>query len=124
MSLAQSKSIIDKAILTATGNSLVVCGSSSALRVNTSDMIKTDGTTTRDYLQSGSTAYLNIKSGSTILYAELVWYSTVKSNVSGSTDLRSVQDNPITFNTPKGEYEITPQYTESYTGSSGSIDRF
>ena len=124
MSLAQSKSIIDKAILTATGNSLVVCGSSSALRVNTSDMIKTDGTTTKDYLQSGSTAYLNIKSGSTILYAELVWYSTVKSNVSGSTDLRSVQDNPITFNTPKGEYEITPQYTESYTGSSGSIDRF
>ncbi|MCR8746291.1 DUF7507 domain-containing protein [Romboutsia lituseburensis] len=124
MALTQHFSAIDKAILVSTGNSLVVCGSTTAPDVNTSDLIKTDGTTTRDWSQSGSTANLNILSNSTILYAELVWYSTVYSNVSGSLDLRSIQDNPITFATSKGSYQITPQYTDSYTGTSGTIDRY
>lgn len=115
---------IDKAILVTTGNSLVVCGSNSQEEVNTSDLIKIDGTTTRDWTKAGSTANLNVLSNSTILYAELVWYSTVFSNVSGATDLRSVQDSPINFTTSKGTYSITPQYTDSYTNISGTIDRF
>ncbi|CEH32906.1 DUF7507 domain-containing protein [Romboutsia lituseburensis] len=124
MALTQRFSAIDKAILVATGNSLVVCGSTTAPAVNTSDIIKIDGTTTRDWTESGSTANLNILANSTILYAELVWYSTVYSNVSGALDLRSIQDNPITFTTSKGNFQITPQYSESYTGLSGTIDRY
>ncbi|MGL6105484.1 DUF7507 domain-containing protein [Romboutsia sp.] len=123
-SLMPRFSTVDKAILVATGNSLVVCGSSTAASANTSDLIKPDSTTTREWNQSGSTAMLNILENSTILYAELVWYSTVFSNVSGVLDLRSVQDNPITFTTSKGSYQITPQYTDSYTGESGTIDRY
>ncbi len=80
-------------------------------------MVKPDGSNTRDYSQCGSTANLNILTNSTILYAELIWYSTVKSNVEGALDLRSIEDNPITFTTPKGTNQITPQYTDSYTGA-------
>ena len=124
MALIQRFSAIDKAMLVATGNSFMVCGSSTEPVVNTSDLIKPDGSTTRDWTQAGSTAHLNILTNSTILYAELVWYSTVKSNVSGATDLRSIQDNPVSFTTSKGTYQITPQYTESYTSMSGTIDRY
>lgn len=124
MSLTPRFSAIDKAILVATGNSLVVCGSITATENNTSNMIKPDGSTTRDYSEAGSTANLNILSNSTILYAELVWYSTVKSNVQGTLDLRSIQDNPITFTTSKGSYQIAPQYTDSYSAISGNVDRY
>ncbi|MGL4877337.1 hypothetical protein, partial [Paraclostridium dentum] len=106
MSLTPRFTAIDKAVLVATGNSFVVCGSTTATGVNTSDMIKPDGGTTRDWAEAGSTASLNILSNSTILYAELLWYSTVKSNVQGAQDLRSIQDNPITFTTSKGSYQI------------------
>lgn len=123
-SLIPRFSAADKAILVATGNSLIVCGSATEPVVNTSDLIKPDGSTTRDWTQSGSTATLNILSDSTILYAELVWYSTVYSNVQGTLDLRSIQDDPITFTTSKGNYQITPLYADSYTGKSGTIDRY
>lgn len=124
MATIERFSTVDKAKLVATGNSLVVCGSTTATEVNTSELIKPDGTTTRDWTQAGSTASIDILADSTILYAELVWYSTVFSNASGALDLRSVQDNPITFTTSKGTYSITPSYTESYTSTSGTIDRF
>jgi uncharacterized repeat protein (TIGR01451 family) len=124
MATTERFSTIDKCQLVATGNSLVVCGSTIAPDVNTSDLIKLDGTTTRDWTQGGSSASLNLLSSSTILYAELVWYSTVFSNVSGSLDLRSVQDTPVSFTTSKGTYSITPTYTDSYTSLSGTIDRF
>ncbi|GFZ30003.1 hypothetical protein CSC2_05290 [Clostridium zeae] len=124
MATIERFSAIDKCQLVSTGNSLVVCGSTTAPDINTSDLIKTDGTTTRDWTQAGSTASLDILSNSTIRYAELVWYSTVFSNVSGALDLRSVQDTPISFTTPSGSYSITPTYTESYTSISGTIDRF
>lgn len=124
MAITKRFSGIDKAVLVTIGNSLVVCGSTTAPVINTSELIKPDGTTTRDYSKSGSTANLNILNNSTILYAELVWYSTVFSNVSGTTSVNSVQDEPITFTTPKGSYSITPQFKESNTGISGTIDRF
>lgn len=115
---------IDKAVLVATGNSFVVCGSTTATGVNTSDMIKPDGSTTRNWTEAGSTANLNILSNSTILYAELLWYSTVKSNIQGAPDLRTIEDDAITFTTSKGSYQIAPQNAETNTGTSGSIDRY
>lgn len=124
VSLTPRFTAIDKAVLVATGNSFVVCGSTTATGSNTSDMIKPDGSTTRDWTEAGSTANLNILSNSTILYAELLWYSTVKSNVQGAQDLRSIQDNSITFTTPKGSYQISPQYTDTNTGTSGTVDRY
>jgi len=124
MTTTQRFSAVDKAVIVSTGNTFVVCGSSTAQTINTSDLIKTDGTFTRDWTQSGSTASLNVLAGSTILYAELVWYSTVFSNVSGALDLRSIQDSAITFTTSKGSYQITPTFTDSNTGISGTIDRF
>lgn len=124
MALIQRYSSVDKVVLVSTGNTFMVCGNSSVPDVNTSDLIKIDGTTTRDWTQSGSTANLNIISNSTVLYAELVWYSTVFSNVSGALDLRSIQDSSITFTTSKGSYQITPQYIDSYTGASGTVDRY
>ncbi|MGG7178367.1 hypothetical protein ACQPU1_12270 [Clostridium paraputrificum] len=124
MAITQRFSAIDKAVLVSTGNSFMVCGSSTEPDVNTSDLIKIDGTTTRNWSQCGSEAILNILADSTVLYAELVWYSTVFSNVSGALDLRSIGDNQITFTTPKGSYQISPQYTDSYTGISGTVDRY
>ncbi|MCF0146794.1 MAG: DUF11 domain-containing protein [Clostridium sp.] len=124
MAIMQRFSAVDKAVLISTGNSLVVCGSSTEPFVNTSDLIKVDGTVTRDWTQAGSSANLNILANSTILYAELLWYSTVFSNVTGTLDLRSIQDNPITLTTSKGSYQITPDNTDTYVGASGSIDRY
>ena len=115
---------IDKAVLTATGNSLVTCGSTTSLGENTDSLITATGSTTRDYLNSGSSAHLNILEKSDILYAELIWYSTVRSNNNKATDVRSIADDKITFITPKGTYEIKPENTENFTSKSESIDRF
>ena len=124
MAITQRFSAVDKAIMVSTGNTFMICGSSTAPVVNTSDLVKADGSPTRDWTQSGSSANLNILANSTILYAELLWYSTVFSNVSGALDLRSVQDSNITFTTPKGSYQISPLYKDSNTSPSGTIDRY
>lgn len=124
MALNNRISIIDKAIITATGNSLIVCGDTTAPQVNTSSMIKNDGTTTRDWNEAGSTASINILTNSKILYAELIWFSTVKSNDPTALDVRSIADNPITFATPNGTFQVTPTNTELYTTPSGTIDKF
>ena len=124
MTLINRYTAIDKIIPVATGNSLVVCGDATALNTNTSSMIMINGNTTRDWQEAGSKANLNIANNSTILYAELTWYSTVKSDAPSALDVRSIQDEPITFNTPKGSYQIQPQFTESFTAISGNIDRF
>ena len=123
MTLTSRYSTIDKAIITATGNSIVICGSSTELLVNTSDMIKPDGSTTRDYNLSGSSAKINILDNSTILYAEVVWLSTVKSIAPGALDVRSLQDDPITFTTPNGTFTLSPDLKNSYTSPSGTVDR-
>ena len=123
MALTGRYSTIDKAIIATTGNSLVVCGDTTAVSINTSDMITPDGGTTRDYTLSGSSAKINIINNSSILYAELVWLSTVKSTMDGAIDVRSIQDNPITFITPKETVSLTPQYTNSATSAIGAVDR-
>ncbi|MGL5378611.1 DUF7507 domain-containing protein [Clostridium sp.] len=124
MGLITRYTAIDKIVPVATGNSLVICGDETALNTNTSDMITINDETTREWQQAGSTAKLNIAQNSTILYAELTWYSTVKSDDSTALDVRSIQDEAITFDTPKDSYQVTPQFTESITGASGNIDRF
>ena len=123
MSLICRYSTIDKAIIATTGNSLVVCGDVNEISVNTSDMITPSGETTRDYMKSGSDAQINILDNSIILYAELVWLSTVKSTMKNAIDVRSTQDNSITFITPKETILLTPEYTDSSISSIGSIDR-
>lgn len=116
MSLIKRISIVDKAVLTATGNSLCICGSSSEVLINTSDMVMPDGTATRDYTKSGSSAVLDMLSNSTVLYAELLWYSTVVSTFSGAVDVRSIQDNPITLTMPNGDIKcITPDNGQNFT---------
>ncbi|WP_170272151.1 putative mucin/carbohydrate-binding domain-containing protein [Clostridium tarantellae] len=124
MAIINRFSTIDKAILTATGNSLVVCGSTSSTGSNTSDMITPSGGTTRDWTLAGSSADINILANSTILYAELIWYSTVKNNDSLATDVRSIEDDPITFVTPTTTIQITPENKITLTAQSGNIDRF
>lgn len=124
MSLTNRFSAVDKAMLVSTGNSLVVCGDTTAVGVNTSDMITVTGTKTRDWTAAGSKAQISILPSSKILYAELVWYSTVKSFVPSSSDFRSVQDDPVTFITPSGNVTVTPTNGETFNGNSGSIDRF
>lgn len=116
MSLIKRISIVDKAVLTATGNSSCVCGSSTEVLINTSDMVMPDGTLTRDYSKAGSSAVLDILSNSTILYAELLWYSTVVATFPGSVDVRSIQDNPITVTMPNGDIKyITPDNGQDFT---------
>ncbi|MHC1747974.1 MAG: hypothetical protein AB9856_06220 [Cellulosilyticaceae bacterium] len=125
MSLSPKFSAVDKAILTATGNTLVICGSATAPDVNTSDMTTLGGGTTRDWRQAGSRGTISILANSTILYAELIWYSTVASNVPGTQDVRSVQDDPVVLTTPlNNTIGISPQYTEDYTTPTGSVSRF
>ncbi|MGL4772781.1 MAG: hypothetical protein ACRC2K_04360, partial [Clostridium sp.] len=124
MAVSQKFSNVDKVKLVATGNSLVVCGSTTEAEVNSSDLIKADGTSTRDWTEAGSTASLDILPNSTIVYAELIWFSTVFSPATDALDVRSIQDNPITLTTSKGAYTITPVNKESYTTVSGYVDRF
>lgn len=124
MALTNTFTTIDKAIIVCTGNTLVLCGSTTAIGNNTSDMLTSSGGTTRDWTQAGSTAALSILDNSTILTAQIVWYSTVKSDVAGALDVRSIQDNPITLITPSGITTITPQVTDSITTPSGNIDRY
>ncbi|URZ17985.1 DUF7507 domain-containing protein [Clostridium felsineum] len=123
MALIGRFSTIDKAIITTTGNSLVICGDTTAPTINTSYMITPDGGVTRDYSLSGSSAKINILSGSTILYAELTWFSTVKSSANGAIDVRSIQDNPITLVTPTGSVSVNPDFSSSYTNPTSDTDR-
>lgn len=126
MSLIKRLSIVDKAVLTATGNSSCICGSSTEVLINTSDMITPAGTPTRDWTKAGSRANINILNGSTILYAELLWYSTVAATFPGSVDVRSIQDNPITVIMPNGDIKyIAPDNGQDFvTFATGETVRF
>lgn len=126
MSLIKRLSIVDKAVLTATGNSSCICGSSTEVLINTSDMITVTGTPTRDWTQAGSMAVLDILSNSTVLYAELLWYSTVVATFPGAVDVRSIQDNPITVIMPNGDIKsIAPDNGQDFvTFATGETVRF
>ena len=70
------------------------------------------GNTTNNPLLSGSTAVLNIPSGSTIKYAQLFW-SIIEVPAAVPT-----RNNAITFSTPAGSMSISPNL--SYNQSVGS----
>jgi len=123
MAIIGRYSTIDKAIIITTGNSLVLCGDTNEISINTSDMITPSGGATRDYTLAGSSAKLNILDNSTILYAELVWLSTVISTADGALNISSIQDNPITFITPEETISLSPSYTDSYISPTGTVDR-
>lgn len=126
MSLLKRISIVDKAILTATGNTAVICGSATEVLINTSDMVTVNGTPTRDYTKSGSSAVLEMLTDSKVLYAELLWYSTVTSTFQGAVDVRSIQDNPITVTMPNGDIQsIKPDNGQDFvTFATGETVRF
>lgn len=61
--------------------------------------------TTLDYTQNASTAILDLPSGSTVQYAELIWaasYNTGGNNVIGQIG------NPVLFTTPAGTFSVAP----------------
>lgn len=61
--------------------------------------------TTLDYTKNGSSAVLNMPSGSKVLYAELIWGGLYKSSLS---DLSARINDPIELRTPKGVYAVSP----------------
>lgn len=61
--------------------------------------------TTNQYTLNNSSAILTLPTGSTILYAELIWGGTY---VNGTVNLTAFINNPVTFTTPAGTSSITP----------------
>ena len=61
--------------------------------------------TTLDYTQNGSRANLTLPTGSTVLYAELVWGGLFRSSVN---NISALTNNSITFPTPQGAFTIAP----------------
>lgn len=98
--------------MVATGNTLVLSGNNNIIDNNSGDLTTTLGGTTKDWLQCGSSANLNILGGSTVLYSELLWYSTVLSNL--GPNVIPQQNNPILFTTPDSVvHNIAPQFTNN-----------
>ena len=86
------------------GNSLQVVGSKNDLSL---EFIKSDGSYTFDWRQNGSTAYLDVPSGSSVIYALLQWFGTMSnSNTSLSN---SEQYSLVTFQTPNGTFNVSYQ---------------
>lgn len=66
--------------------------------------------TTSAYASNSSAAILTLPSGSTILYAELIWGG---SYINGSVDLSAFINNPVTFITPAGTFSVSPDSATS-----------
>lgn len=64
--------------------------------------------TTNNYVNNSSSANLVMPSGSTVLYAELIWGG---SYINGSVNLSSAINNPVTFITPTGTNSVIPDPT-------------
>lgn len=105
--------------ITFTGNTLGLSRSTTAGTPGTQDSIGAFTTTntssvygtypagtTSAYQSNSSAAILNIPTGSTILYAELVWGGSYI--ISGSINLSSFINDPVTFITPAGTNTVTP----------------
>ncbi|MGN7356984.1 DUF7507 domain-containing protein [Paenibacillus sp. SAF-054] len=71
--------------------------------------------TTSAYLNNSSSAQLVLPSGSTILYAELIWGGSYI--ITGTINLSSFINNPVTFTTPAGTFSVTPD-----SATANSID--
>jgi large repetitive protein len=66
--------------------------------------------TTDNYLLNSSSAILNLPGGSSIIYAELIWGGTY---ANGTTNLTSAIDNPVSFTTPAGTFNVSPDSATS-----------
>lgn len=64
--------------------------------------------TTSSYQSNNSSAVLVLPSGSTVLYAELIWGG---SYINGSVNLSSAINNPVIFTTPASTSSVTPDPT-------------
>ncbi|OBZ13120.1 DUF11 domain-containing protein [Bacillus sp. FJAT-26390] len=68
--------------------------------------------TTSNYLENSSAAILVLPTGSTVLYAELIWGGTY---VNGTVNLSAAINNPVTFRTPLNTFSVTPDAATSNT---------
>lgn len=75
-------------------------------RTNTASVFGTyPAGTTSLYTSNSSSAQLVLPSGSTVLYAELIWGG---SYINGTVNLSAAINNPVSFTTPAGTSSITP----------------
>ncbi|UOY92232.1 cell surface protein [Ectobacillus sp. JY-23] len=90
--------------------------------INTAQQVPTfPAGTTLNYTSNSSSAILTLPAGSTVLYAELVWGGNY---LSRDQNISAVLNNPITFRSPAGFFNITPDSTTAsnlVTGSSPQI---
>ena len=118
-------STITNGALTFTGNTLGLDMTANANAPGTSGSIGTfislntalvDGTypagTTGDWTKNGSAATLNIPSGSTVLYAELIWSGSYSY---GGEDVSASINKPVTFITPNGTFQVSGAAATSQT---------
>ncbi|MEC0167453.1 DUF7507 domain-containing protein [Paenibacillus graminis] len=117
--------------ITFTGNTLGLSRSDTAGVPGTQDSIGAFSTvntasvfgtypagTTSLYQSNSSSAVLTIPSGSTVLYAELIWGG---SYINGSVNLSSAINNPVTFTTPAGSTSsVAPDSATSNTVDLGN----
>jgi uncharacterized repeat protein (TIGR01451 family) len=73
--------------------------------------------TTLDWRENGSTARLQIPTGATVLYAELIWGGSTKTS---REDVTAEIDNAITFTSPTNTYSIIPDLTTAQQVVQGS----
>ncbi len=59
---------------------------------------------------------LNLPAGSTVLYAELVWAGTYRTD---TEDVTAFLNDDITFTTPVGAFSVAPDPTTAQQGSVG-----
>lgn len=73
--------------------------------------------TTNDWPLNSSSAILNFPAGSSVLYAELVWAGTYRTD---TEDVTAFLNDNITFTTPVGTFSVTPDPATAQQGSVGS----
>lgn len=73
--------------------------------------------TTDDWRLNSSSAILNLPAGSSVLYAELVWAGTFRTD---TEDVLPFLNDNITFTTPAGTFSVTPDPATAQQGSVGN----
>lgn len=72
--------------------------------------------TTNDWRLNSASAILNLPAGSSVLYAELVWAGTYRTD---TEDVTAFLNDNITFTTPAGTFSVTPDPATAQQGSVG-----
>ncbi|PDY21709.1 hypothetical protein COM83_21975 [Bacillus cereus] len=115
--------------VTFTGNTLGLSPTSPAPNNNfgTIDVFTTINTslqvpgfpagTTNDWPLNSSSAILNLPAGSSVLYAELVWAGTYRTD---TEDVTAFLNDNISFTTPAGTFSVTPDPATAQQGSVGN----